>query len=203
MTVNPSDIQGLPGEGESVGNAMMELLQDLAEGGGGGQASDVTVDPAVEGETNVQDALEALASGGSQPIATKTITAAEVTDRWDADNSVAAIAITDVSLGDQIIWVVYRAGDFDNNCDLTYASLFARDASSFDVMDGGEGLRWSEGGSEGTYKGQTSIQTDAGSPPSVHIDYAIQDATVYVLITGDDAPTTGSIYVTATVLRAG
>ncbi len=76
MTVNPADIQGLPGEGESVGNAMMELLQDLAEGGGGGgQASDVTVDPAVEGETNVQDALEALASGGSQPGATYKVDA--------------------------------------------------------------------------------------------------------------------------------
>lgn len=47
-----------------------EWVTNVADEGGGSSsaASDVTVSPTVAGESNVQDALEALESGGSQPV---------------------------------------------------------------------------------------------------------------------------------------
>ncbi len=69
MTVEPNDIQQLRQEGESLGNAMMEVLQDLAEGGGGGNVPFVGPDPPDDptvGELwwDTDDS----SSGGSQPF---------------------------------------------------------------------------------------------------------------------------------------
>ncbi len=69
MTVNPSDIQGLPGEGESVGNAMIELLQDLAEGGAGGGITEITsTDMSVTITDPTGPTADLSVSGGSQLV---------------------------------------------------------------------------------------------------------------------------------------
>ncbi len=64
MTVEPNDIQQLRQEGESLGNAMMEVLQDLAEAGGG--VPDPSGEPDGQVLTTDSGAAVWAAGGGSQ-----------------------------------------------------------------------------------------------------------------------------------------
>ncbi len=67
MTVNPSDIQQLPQEGESISGAFMELLQDLAEGGAGGGITEITSgDMSVTITDPTGPTVDLSVSGGSQ-----------------------------------------------------------------------------------------------------------------------------------------
>ncbi len=63
MTVEPNDIQQLRQEGESLGNAMMEVLQDLAEAGGG--VPDPSAEPDGQVLTTDSGAAVWAAGGGS------------------------------------------------------------------------------------------------------------------------------------------
>ncbi len=104
MTVNPSDIQGLPGEGESVGNAMIELLQDLAEGGGGGGITEITsTDMSVTITDPTGPTVDLSASGGSQPGALA------IKDYLFNEPALNSYPITAVSLADDTSLTV--AGD--------------------------------------------------------------------------------------------
>ncbi len=193
MTVNPSDIQGLPSEGESVGNAMMELLQDLAEGGGGGGITEITsTDMSVTITDPTGPTVDLSATGGSTPgVIYKTFTAAEIAARWFADDSGAAVEIPEVPANAIVFGYSELANDLDQNVSSNPLLAYDSGASTADVLQNGDQTTGNPLAFGGTYSTVYTL-------PAVSVIELVVIASgkaAYAAFTGDDAPTTGSLTV--------
>lgn len=127
---------------------------------------------------------EIIEDRSKPPILTRIISAAEISEVWDDENSVAAIELTDIVVGD----VIYFGWEDDSTLDqavvLSNFIGYLSGASSSDVYNNG-----TTSNAYSTWSDAPDLEIGGNSPSSP--ERLVVDHSLYVLFNGSESPTVG------------
>lgn len=154
--------------------------------------------PEAIGAGALKNAAAGGGGGGGQPqIVAQAITAEEVAAAWYADYLSAAIALDGISPGD-LVQIVWEEDDtLDEGVSLSDVVAYLADAATVDVEDNGAYLSGVIGNvsNVGAYSYTVGTNEIVGGVLK-------EGASLYVVLGGDAAPTTGSVTIKCLVASA-
>ncbi len=169
-------------------------------GAGGGSVSEITstdMSVTITDPTGPTVDLSVPGGGGGATLISVTFSPADVAAQWDTMLSLAAMEVTDIAAGDWVIFSTEEVNTLDQNFYVNAGAVYTSGASTSDVNDNSDNAppiaptTWIVG----TF-GDTNL-IPAGS--AMTVQRAAAGCSFYVVLAGDDSPTTG-VY-TFTVLR--